>query len=91
MSCEIAFLCESFAASVALERLFPRVRSHVALQMTRRSASIIALVALERLFPCVDPHYVHCQIISCNAGELASCASVGLFSRVGSFVLLESA
>ena len=83
MFCNIAFLCESFAALVALERLLPRVRPHVALQSTRRSASVIALVTLEWLFPCVFPHHVPFQNTSCNAGKLALCASVRLFPRVG--------
>ena len=80
-----------FAASVALERLLPRVRPHVLLQVTRRSASIIALVTLERLFSCVIPHHMLFQITSCNAGKLARCASVRLFPRMGSFVLLQIA
>ena len=59
MSCERVFLCESFAAFVALERLLPRVRPHVALQMTRLSESVVALVALEWFFSCVQPHHVN--------------------------------
>ena len=59
MSCEIAFMCESFAAFVALERPLPRVRPHVALQIMRLSASVIALVALEWFFSCVHPHHVN--------------------------------
>ena len=89
MSCEMVFLFEIFAASVALERLLPRVRPHVLLQITRRNASVIALVTLEWLFPCVHPHHVIFQLSSCNAGKLASCASVRLFTRVGSFVALQ--
>ena len=91
MLCEQVLLCVSFAAFVALERLQPRVRHHVALQMTRLNASIIALVTLERLFSCVVPHYVLFQMTTCNAGKLASCASVRLFPRVGSFVRLQVA
>ena len=78
-----------FAASVALERLLPRVRPHVALQITRLSESIIALVTLEWLFSCVDPHHVNFQLTSFNAGILASCASVRLFPGVGPFVVLQ--
>ena len=91
MPCELALSSISFAASVALERLFASVRLYVALQVTRRSASKVALVALEWLFSCVVPHHVIFQISSCNTGKLAHCASVRLFSRVGSFVLLQIA
>ena len=91
MLCEPVLSCVSFATSVALERLQARVRHHVTTQLTRRSGSVVALVTLERLFSCVDPHYVHFQITSCNAGILASCASVRLFPRVGSFVILKIA
>ena len=87
MSCEIAFLCECFAAFVALERPLPRVRPHVALQMTRLSKSGAALVTLERLLSCVVPHHVHFQFTSLNTGKLARCASVRLFPWVGPFVL----
>ena len=91
MLCEQVLLSVTFAAFVALERLQPRVRHHVALQMTRLSKSIIALVTLERLFCCVHPHHVHFQISSNNAGNPASCASVRLFPRVGPFVILQIA
>ena len=80
-----------FAASVALERLFPSVRPHVALQMIRSSASVVALVTLVWLFSCVVPHHVNFQFTSLNAGILAHCASVRLFSRVGPFVILQIA
>ena len=46
MFCQVMFACEIFAALVALERHLSRVRSHVALQITRRSASEVALVTL---------------------------------------------
>ena len=49
----------SFAALVALERLLPRVRPNVALQMTRLSESVVALVALEWFFSCVVFHHVN--------------------------------
>ena len=91
MSCEIVFLCECFAAFVALERPLPTVRPYVLLQITRLSESIIALVALERLFACVHPHHVLFQITNLNAGKLAHCASVRPFPRVGSFVALQTA
>ena len=91
MLCEIPLLFVSFAASVALERPLPRVRSNVALQIIRLSASIIALVTLEWLFSCVIGHHVNFQLISCNAGKLACCASARLFLRVGSFVALQIA
>ena len=79
----------SFAALVALERLRPHVGPRVTLQLTRRNASVVALVTLERLFSRVVPHHVIFQLTSCNAGKLARCASVRLFPRVGSFVLLQ--
>ena len=44
---EQVLLRVSFAAFVALERLLPRVRHHVLLQITRLSAGIVALVTLE--------------------------------------------
>ena len=88
MFCQLVFPCERFAAFVALERLHPRVRSNVLMQLTIRNASEVALVALEWLFSCVDPHHVIFQMTSCNAGKLASCASVRLFPRVGPHVLL---
>ena len=91
MCCEALFLCVSFATMVALERLYPCVRPHVALQGTRRSASVVALVTLEWLFSCMLPHHVNFQFTSCNAGKLAHCASVRLFPRVGPFVLLQMA
>ena len=78
-----------FAASVALERLFPSVRPHVALQLGRRGASVVALVTLVWLFSRMVPHHVNFQLISCNAGKLAHCASVRLFPRVGPFVPLQ--
>ena len=89
MFCEIVLLCVSFVALVALERLLPSVRYHVLLQSFRSSASVVALVALVWLFSCVLPHHVNFQISSFNAGILAHCASVRLFSRVGSFVVLQ--
>ena len=49
------------------------------------------MTTLEWLFSCVLPHHVFFQFTSCNTGELAHCASVRLFSRVGSFVLLQMA
>ena len=91
MFCELALSSVSFVAFVAPERLFPSVRPHVALQVTRRSASVVALVTLEWLFSCMLPHHVNFQFTSCNAGILAHCASVRLFPRVGSFVGLQIA
>ena len=90
MSCEIAFLCECFAAFVALERPLPTVRPHVLLQFTRLSESVVALVALEWFFSCVHNHHVHFQFNSLNEGRLAHCASVRLFPRVGPFVPLQT-
>ena len=91
MFCELVFSAVSFAALVALEKLLPSVRYRVLLQVTRRSASVVALVTLVCLFSCVLPHHVNFQLTSCNAGKLAHCASVRLFSRVGPFVLLQIA
>ena len=91
MSCELGIPFEIFTAFVTLESFHPRVRPRVALQITRRNASEVALVTLEWLLPCVVPHHVNFQITSCNAGKLASCASVRLFPRVGPLVLLQSA
>ena len=51
MFCEIPLVLVSFAAFVAPERLLPTVRPHVALQVTRRSASVVALVTLVWLSP----------------------------------------
>ena len=88
--CKIHLLFVSFTALVTPETPLPGVRLHVALKITRRNASIVALVTLVRLFSCVVPHHVHFQLISCNAGKLARCASVRLFPRVGPFVALQS-
>ena len=89
MFCEIRFSLVSFVALVALERLFPSVRPHVTLQITRRSGSIVALVTPVWLFSCMLPHNVNFQMTSLNAGILTHCASVRLFPRVGPFVLLQ--
>ena len=89
MLCELTLLPVRFAASIAPERLLSTVRHRVALQITGRCASVIALVTLVWLFSCVVPHCVIFQMTSCNTGKLAHCASVGLFPRVGSFVLLQ--
>ena len=91
MSCQLALSFVSLAALTAFERLLPSVRLHMALQITRRSASEVALAALVWLFSCVLTHHVYFQIASLNAGILAHCASVRLFSRVGPFVLLQMA
>ena len=91
MFCEGLFMCKNFATLVALERLFPSVRLHVSLQITRRSASVVALVTLVWLFSCMLPHHVNFQFISSYAGKLAHCASVRLFPRVGPFVLIQCA
>ena len=68
---KIFLLIVGFAAMVALEWSLPRVRPHVPLQITRRSASIVALVTLERLLSCVHTHYVSFQITSSNARIIA--------------------
>ena len=56
MSCEVPLQRESFITSVALEESLPSVRLRVLLQITRRSASIVALVTIERLLSGVLPH-----------------------------------
>ena len=91
MFCESLFVFVSFVALVALERLLPSVRYHVFLQITRRSASVVALVTLVWLFSCVLTHHANFQLTSCNAGILAHSASVRLFPRVGPFVGLQIA
>lgn len=90
--CEQVLSCVSFTAFVALERLLPRVRHHVLLQMTRLSASIVALVTLERLFSCVLRHNVNFKHLSCNAGNLL-CICVafpkrGLFCSIIALIAL---
>ena len=89
--CKIYLVFLSFTALVTSETPLPGVRLHVVLKITRRNASIVALVTLEWLFSCVVPHHVLFQLTSFNAGKLASCASVRLFPRVGSFVPLHIA
>ena len=91
MFCQLPLSSKSFTAFIAPERLFPSVRYHVALQMARRSASVVALVTLMWLFSCMLPHHVIFQMTSLNAGKLAHCTSVRLFPRVGPFVLLQIA
>ena len=88
---KISLFFVSLAALFALEWSLPCVFLHVALQMTRRSASIVALVTFERLFSCVLSHRVKFQPCSCNAWILAACASVRLFSRVRPLVPLQAA
>ena len=91
MFCKLVLLGVSFVALVALERLLSRVRCHVALQMTRRSASVVALVTLVWLSSCVLPHHVISQLKCRNTRKLAHCASVRLFPRLVPFVLLQMA
>ena len=83
--------CESFTALIALKRLLPCVRPHVALQFIYVYAIVVALVTLVWLLSCVLSHHVLFQITSHNARKLAHCASVRLFSRVGPFVPLQIA
>ena len=91
MSCELALSFVSLVALVALKRPLSGVYPHVALQITRRRASVVALVTLVWLFSCVLTQHVPFQITSRDAGKLAHCASVRLFPRVGPFVLLQMA
>ena len=58
MACEVLLMFERFITRVALELFFPSVLPHVFLQITRRSASIVALVTFERLFTGVLSHNV---------------------------------
>ena len=89
MACEALLMFKRFIASVALERFLTTVLPHVFLQITRRSASVVALIAFERLFSCVHPHHVEFQNTSCDARILACCTSVWLFTRVHPLVLLQ--
>ena len=91
MPCELALCIVIFVALVALEKPFSRVRPHVALQLTRRSASEVTLVTLVWLFSSMVSHHVYFQIARSDAGVLAHCASVRLFPRVGPFVVHQSA
>ena len=91
MSHELVLSSVSFAAFVAPERFLPSVCPHVALQVTRGSASEVALVALVWLFSRMLPDHVNIQLASLNAGKLTHRASVRLFSRVGPFVALQIA
>ena len=91
MFCETSLFCVSFAALVALERPLSSVRYHVALQLIRRNACVVALVTLVWLFSGMLPHHVIFQLARSNAGIFAHCASVRLFPRVGPFVLLHIA
>ena len=88
---EQGLFCVTFTAFVALERLEARVRPNVLLQVTRGSASEVALVTLEWLFSSVHTHHVNFQFTRCNAEKLTHCASVRLFPRMGSFVILQMA
>ena len=87
MLCEIPILFVSFAAFVALERLHPRVLHHVATQVTRVYASIIALVTLEWLFSSMHPHHVLFHITSVNSRMLWE--QVLLRVSIATFVALE--
>ena len=91
MLCEVVLSYKSFAALVALERPLSSVRLHVALQIIRRSTSVVALVTFVWLFSCVLSHHVNFQLTSRNAGIFTHCASVRLFPRVGPFVGLQMA
>ena len=91
MVCEAPLLFERFITSVALEWFFPSVLLHVFLQMIRSSAGVVALVTFERLLSCVHPYHVNFQMINCDTGILACCASVWLFTRVSLLVRLQMA
>ena len=59
MASEALLMFERFITAIALERFFPSVLPHVALQMTRSSASVVALVTFERPFSRVHRHHVN--------------------------------
>ena len=88
---ESSLVCVSLVALIALEWSLPSVLPHVLLQITRRSASVVALVTFERPFPCVHRHHVNFQITSLNARILARCASLWLLTRVRLLVDLQVA
>ena len=89
MSVQIATLCVSFVAFVALERPLPCVRSHMVLQVFSSNTIVVAMVALVRLLSCVFPHHVLFQLANLNAGKLARFAAVRFFTRVDHFVSLQ--
>ena len=91
MLCEQVLSCVGFTAFVALERLLPRVRHHVLLQITRLSASIVALVWLH--LKGVSPVcFAIMWIFNTFLVMLENCcASVWLFPRGVYFVLLQIA
>ena len=91
MFCKVSLSSVNFVAFVAHERPLSSVRPHMALQVIRSSANVVALVTIVWVFSCVLPHHVIFQTTSCNAGKLAHCASVRLFLRVGPFVGLQIA
>ena len=76
-------LFEGIAAMVAFEWSLPSVLPHVALQITRDRASVVALVAFERFFFCMLPNHMNFQMTSLNARIIAfrqsesSCAFAG--------------
>ena len=91
MACEALLMFERFFTLLALEWSVPRMRSNVLLQMIRTSACVVALVTFERLLSCVLPHHVNFQMNSLNAGKIAQCAPVWLFTRVRLLVPLQVA
>ena len=78
-SCEFPFRFKSFITLAAFECSLPCVCPHVLLPVTSKSKGLIALVTFQRLFSYIYHHHVTFQIISCDAGILAS---VWLFTRV---------
>ena len=90
MPCEVSFPFESSITSVALERLFLSVCTHVSLQSRPVSASILALVTIVRFFFSMLPR-VEFQFKRCNAWKSAYCATMLLFTRVRHFVSVQGA
>ena len=76
-------------ALVTLEWLLSTMCPHVYFHAARRHANITAPVTLVWLFyGMLNPH-VALKIASCDAGELANCATVKFLSRVGPFVRFQ--
>ena len=66
MFSKVAFDFVSFITLVALEWSLNSVRLHVLLQITRKSARILALVTFVRFFTNVLSHRVNFQTATCN-------------------------
>ena len=87
MSFEDVVVFESFVAFTALERPLSCVFSHVALQMARCHATVVALVTFEWLFSSMVPHHVLFHV--CIAAEIAHSAIITLFPVDDPFVPVQ--